>query len=170
MADRVHSALSTLTVEEYDGFGDFLKSEGWESLGWGASRHGFKRNKSVIKVPRTHRDWLQGILYGIKDNILEAYSYRKYRNEPDELGIVYAPCRLLSNYCLMMPYVERVYNNDIPNWAWHLDGQQVGTFKDRVVAYDSSYDIRDELHEALSWLKETFPLANISEIVNDNDY
>ena len=100
--------------------------------------------RSVIKVPREQD--------GFEHNIREAYAYRQYRNRSDIVGIIYAPCRLLSNGCLLMSFVSHVPYDMLPNWAGYIDASQVGKFKGRFVAYDSGCDIQDnDRREALEW-------------------
>jgi hypothetical protein len=79
------------------------------------------------------------------DNKMEARAYKKYRNGPTDTGIYLAPCRLLSNGCLMMMSVEKInyYDQDRPSWADMIDSRQVGKYKDRVVAYDYALDLTE---------------------------
>lgn len=94
----------------------------------------------VVKVPTN--------AWGIRYSIAEAYGYRKFRNESDPNGRIYAPCRLLQSACLMMVYVERIndYYN-LPTWARYIDGSQAGTYKGRIVAYDMSHNTVEEVME-----------------------
>lgn len=115
----------------------------FKQIGEGASRIGFQRDNIVIKVPWNNQ--------GFIDNIIEAYAYRQYRNIANVYGIVFAPCRLLSNACLMMPYVVRMSYDDLPRWAQRIDGAQAGRYKGRVVAYDSAYDLRSLRKHAMEW-------------------
>ena len=88
---------------------------------------------------------------GLVDNIAEAYAYNKYRKSPDVNGIVYAPCRLLRNGCLMMVYVEYSHEPDMPKWIGYIDGCQCGRFNGRAVVYDSGTDLHRERADALRW-------------------
>ena len=120
-----------------------LEDRGFKFVGCGSFRNTYKRGNIVVKVPR-HWD-------GFDDNIGEAYAWRKYRNNPkEEDGIVFAPCRLLPNGCLMMVLVdvEPDYQS-LPQWASHLDGSQAGYYKGRVVAYDAGCDLGLDKNEAL---------------------
>ena len=127
--------------------GKYLESRGWKYLGCGSFRNAYRRKNTVIKVPR---NW-----EGFEDNVTEAYAYRKYRNSPDSDGLIFCPCRLLPNGCLMMPFVDNKggYCNDLPDWAKSLDGWQAGYYKGRVVGYDTGYNIKHENKEAFEWAK-----------------
>lgn len=119
-----------------------LSRRGFAYLGCGSFRRGFRRGNIVIKVPYCHQ--------GFEDNITEAYVYRQFRNNPNEKGFVFAPCRLLPNACLMMPYVSA--RCVMPDWTFNIDNQQCGEYKGRIVAYDSAYNISQTvIGEALSW-------------------
>lgn len=136
-----------LLVKEYDSdyyskVGRSLLERGFTCLGSGSFRTTYGRGKIVIKVPR-HWD-------GFDDNIGEAYAWRKYRNQPSKEGIVFAPCRLLPNGCLMMVLVDVEPDYQaLPRWASMLDGAQAGYYKGRVVAYDSGCDLGTDKSEAL---------------------
>lgn len=120
-----------------------LEKKGFKNVGCGSFRTTFQRGKIVVKVPR-HWD-------GFDDNIGEAHAYRKYRNNPKpEDGIVFAPCRLLPNGCLMMVYVEYVDHEELPDWGQKLDGSQAGEYKGRIVAFDSGCDLGFDKGEALA--------------------
>ncbi len=126
----------------------YLEDNGYYEVGMGYYRKTFADTytpqRSVIKVPR-EKD-------GFEHNIREAYAYRQYRNRADQHGIVYAPCRLLSNGCLLMSFVSHVPYDMLPAWSHWVDASQVGKFKDRFVAYDSGCDIPDnDRLEALEW-------------------
>ena len=117
-----------------------LESVGFTEIGEGCSRRGWRRDNVVVKVPTN--------TWGIKYSIAEAFGYRKFRNESDTLGRVYAPCRLLPSACLMMVYVTTLTDyNELPNWAWNIDGAQAGKYKDRIVAYDMSHNTIDSVME-----------------------
>jgi hypothetical protein len=110
-----------------------LPKQGFKQIGWGSSRYGFQRGNIVVKVPHN-----QG---GYYDNIMEAYAYHLYRKKPDSQGRVFAPCRLLPNGCLMMVFVDRKLRTEMPEWTHIIDGAQCGVFKDRIVVYDSAYNL-----------------------------
>lgn len=132
----------------YDNVERYLRNNGYVNIGMGGYRTAFMNNTgpwhSVIKIPRSQD--------GFDHNIREAYVYRKYRIKPDKHGVMYAPCRLLSNGCLLMSFVNYVSSEYLPSWAYDIDGYQVGKFKDRFVAYDSGCDIShaDKI-SALEW-------------------
>ena len=123
----------------------YLSSTGWMHIGSGSFRAAYRKKNTVIKVPRNTE--------GFQDNLTEAYAYRKYRNNPDGDGIIFAPCRLLRNGCLMMPFVTRAEYDQMPTWAQFLDGAQAGLYKNRIVGYDTGYDIKHERQEAFQWAK-----------------
>lgn len=110
----------------------------------GSFREVYRRNKTVIKVPLN--------VDGVIDNQMEARAYRHYGNKPTSLGIHLAPCRLLENCCLLMPFVTLVkYTKNLPEWVEMVEGDQVGLYKGRLVAYDYALD----LTERYSWEKES---------------
>jgi hypothetical protein len=109
----------------------------------------------VVKVP-TNRN-------GIIDNIVEFKAWKKYGHGPTDLGIYLAPCRLLPNNALMMPFVDAWnYGADRfpPKWAEQLDNYQCGLYrgrvngirdpKGRVVAYDYALNVT----ERYQWERE----------------
>jgi hypothetical protein len=77
------------------------------------------------------------------DNRVEAAAWRKYKSQPTDLGIHLAPCRLLTNGCLMMVTIEKLNAWDHPLWAKKIDGQQVGSYKGKTVAYDYALDVTE---------------------------
>ncbi len=124
---------------------DLLK-RGFKEIGNGSSRVGFRRGNIVVKVPYNSG--------GYRDNIMEAYAYRLYRKNPDSQSRVYAPCRLLPNGCLLMVFVERLERLEMPGWTHIIDGAQCGKYKDRIVCYDSAYNLYydgDMRANALEW-------------------
>jgi len=140
--------------KEYNHFSIHLESIGFEYYGEGCSRKAYCRKNAVIKVPLGE--------FGVIDNLAEARAYRLHRNKPMD-GIVLAPCRLLNNFCLMMPRVDIKSWNElnrlihpvdkIPAWVYRIDGNQVGFYKDKLVAYDYAGDIPWRYGDD-SWLKE----------------
>lgn len=126
-------------------FEEYLKSRGFEYIGCGSFRRGFRRNKIIIKVPRNDD--------GLYDNRVEAAAWHKYKNQPSSQGIILAPCRLLSNGCLMMVRVERKYFTEeaAPSWAKAVEGWQVGTYRGRLVAFDFALDITEREEWELQW-------------------
>lgn len=136
----VQKQFDVIYFKEYQ---SSLLKRNFEKLGNGASRYGYKRGNIVIKVPYNHG--------GFVDNIMEAYVYRQHRNSPDQYGRFFAPCRLLSNACLMMVFIERKSWGDLPDWAQGMDGGQAGEYKGRLVSYDSAFDITNQRMSALEW-------------------
>lgn len=129
-----------------DAMGQFkntLTSSGFYNVGRGSTRRAFLRGKIVIKLPLG--------LDGLVDNGMEWLAWRKYRHNPTPLGLILAPCRLMRNGCLMMPFVDQVNTEDQVPWncvldnEWIVDGVQVGRYKDRVVAYDYAFDLPERI-------------------------
>lgn len=116
-------------------FTDKLYECGFKYMGHGMYRKAYCRGKVVVKVPKGH--------CGLVDNALEVHNWRLFRNKPNEHGIVFAPCRLIDNGCLMMVKVheDRIDRIDLPDWANDIDGKQVGFYRGRLVAYDSACDV-----------------------------
>lgn len=115
-------------------------------MGFGyQARGGFRsvwhRKRIVIKIPQN--------VSGLIDNAIEAKGYSVYKNEPTKDGIVMAPCRLLSNGCLMMAKVDTGHASNV-EWSARVDNGQVGKYKNRYVAYDYALNL-SERHE---WEKE----------------
>ncbi len=133
------------SFDYYRQYEEVLHKAGFYYLGVGAYRTAFRRKNVVVKIPQSY--------LGFLDNIYEAYAYRKYRREPGPNDEIYIPCRLLSNVCIMMPFVKRIQTaNELPEWTRYIDGQQVGMFNGRVVVYDSACDIETkDQYEARKW-------------------
>lgn len=132
-------------------FADFEKhliSKGYIFRQAGSFRRTFvkdtpcKKGKCVIKVPYFSD--------GIIDNMVEAKAYKTYFNNPTSDGIHLAPCRLLPNGCLMMVEVD-LYVNHFPEWSTLIDSDQVGTYKERIVAYDYALDIPERVQWEKDW-------------------
>jgi hypothetical protein len=108
-------------------------------LGAGSFRRVFRRGNIVIKVPKNQD--------GLYDNMIEAYAWKKLRDKPSEHGIVCTPCRLLSNGCLMMVFIDTSDwmlgggEENKPAWSIRIDGRQVGKYKNRWVAFDYALDL-----------------------------
>ncbi len=130
------------TSIRFDSFVQHLINAGFKPAGWGSFRRTYIRGNVVIKVPRNPD--------GVIDNLMEAKAWRKYRSEPTDQGIYLAPCRLLPNGALMMVAIEHLAYDDKPHWSSTIDCNQVGRYKDRVVAYDFALD----LSERHKWEKE----------------
>ena len=138
--------LDEEVVEFYIDFTKSILDAGLERKGRGSFRRAFKRKNSIIKVP-LNAD-------GVVDNLMEAKAYRFYKNNPTSLGIQLAPCRLLPNYSLLMPYAAHLNfdeYNTMPEWVEMVEGDQVGMYRGRVVAYDYALD----LQERYAWEKES---------------
>jgi hypothetical protein len=118
-----------------------LVERGFKYLSEGRYRETYKRGNIVIKIPIND--------LGFGDNVMEAYAYRKFHKEtPNEKEIFFAPCRLLSNGCLMMVYVE-TFGIELPPWTENIDCQQCGSYEGRIVCYDAACDIEWLRSEAL---------------------
>ena len=142
--------FTNYSFSRYNKYEIYLVNNGWQLLDEGSARRTYRRGKMVIKIPMN----LSKDRSGIHGNILEAYAYRKYRNRCDKNGFFFAPCRLLSNGCLMMPFVDRKNfpeRQNIPAWVHNIDGWQCAYYKGRMVAYDSEYNIQHLLKAALKW-------------------
>lgn len=117
---------------------------GFKTVDKGSFRQVYRRNKMVVKVPLKAD--------GVVDNQMEARAYKHYGNKPTSLGIHLAPCRLLTNGCLLMPFVTIVeYRVGMPEWVEMVEGDQVGLYKGRLVAYDYALD----LTERFAWEQES---------------
>lgn len=128
----------TAIYKLYLPFKKHLRASGFRRLNRGSFREVYRRKNVVIKIPIN--------VNGVIDNMMEAKAYRFYKNKPTSLGIVLAPARLLSNYCLMMPYVDQNLSDlegPIPEWVEMVDADQVGIFKKRLVAYDYALDLQE---------------------------
>lgn len=103
-----------------------LLLRGWKYLGSGCQRRVLQRGNVVIKIPYTK--------LGLESNKKEYHIYKS------SIERNYAPCRLLSNNCLLMRFVNPLSMEDpnLPSWAFELnDGPQVGEDKNgRIMAYD----------------------------------
>jgi hypothetical protein len=125
----------------FEPFRKHLESKEFEYLSRGGFRDTFRRKNIVIKIPRK-KD-------GEIDNMVEAAGWRKYKNNPTDLGFHLAPCRILENGCLMMVYASSGMPHE--KWVESLhDGWQIGGYKGRVVVYDYAL----ELSERAQWEEE----------------
>lgn len=128
----------------YKPFVEGIRSSGFRRLNHGCFRTAFRRKNFVIKVPRN--------VDGVVDNMIEARAYKHFGNNPTSLGIYLAPCKLLTNNCLLMPFVAHLGSEDpLPEWAHLVDGSQVGMLHGRIVAYDYALDLK----ERYVWEKES---------------
>jgi hypothetical protein len=131
-------------TEFFLAYEDQLLRQGFDRIGYGSFRRGYSRRHTVIKVPYN--------VQGFNDNISEAYCYKQHRDNPNDKGWVFAPCRLMPNGCLMMPFMKRVDYIDLPPWGHVIDGCQLGHYKGRMVVYDSAYNLTPEIiSNALKW-------------------
>lgn len=141
--------FDTETEQSLAKYKDYLAKNGFERIGYGATRVSFKRKNIVIKVPKSK--------CGFMDNEIEALAYKRYRNNESPDGMFLAPCRLIPNGCLMMKLVDdsnpllRAALNSyasmkelLPKWVFGKDGYQIGMYKDRLVQYDYGHDARKE--------------------------
>lgn len=127
----IHENFSSTDLAMY---AKHIEEHGFKYLDSGASRHTYIRNKVVIKIPNSD--------YGVYDNEAEAKAWRDYRNSPTPNGYQLAPCRLLSNGCLMMVTVDLDFDWRLrPHWARYIDGAQVGLYRGQFVAYDYASDV-----------------------------
>lgn len=132
--------------EYFDSFIDSLELRGWQWIGRGSFRKVYAKDSWVIKVPLG--------MDGRMDNLVEARAWKKYRSNPTSLGFKVAPCRLLSNDCLLMVKMESInrdtYVSPRINNRATVDNDQVGMYKGQLVAYDYALDIP----ERISWEQE----------------
>ena len=132
---------------DYKDFKKYLRDLGFSYLGEGSFRVAFHQEDKVIKVPITSD--------GLIDNMVEARAWKKYRNRPTPGGLYLTPCRLLRNGCLMMMKVKRDELYDRPEWAFKIDGYQVGIYKGRYVAYDYALEIPERFEWEKEWKKHS---------------
>ena len=137
--------LGGFCENEYDEFKNYLEVLGFDQIGCGGFRLVYGRKKIVVKIPR-YRD-------GIIDNRVEAAAWRKYKSRPTDMGVNLAPCRILSNNCLMMVAVNPLsyWAENMPKWAALIDNSQVGAYKGRIVAYDFALDINERIQLETEW-------------------
>lgn len=130
--------------DPYDDFINYLLDIGFEEIDSGSFRMALGRGKVVIKVPTSDE--------GLIDNMVEARGWKVYKSRATRHHhIRLAPCRLLTNGCLMMMKVDSVdHSKTLPLWVSRVEGEQVGLYKGRVVAYDYALD----LVERFGWEKE----------------
>jgi len=142
--------IMKLLIQRYDSlfYGrviDNLLSKGFARLGQGSFRVTFGRGKVVVKVPYNQN--------GFEDNLTEAFNWRKYRDKPNLNGYLFAPCRLLPDATLMMVHVDtKVFHEELPHWTRYIDGQQVGRYKGKLVAYDYACDAGHQLDAKCTYL------------------
>jgi hypothetical protein len=128
----------------YREFESYIIALGFKYIDNGAFRNTFQRGKVVIKIPRNSD--------GINDNRVEAAAWRKYKNKPTDRGILLAPCRLLPNNCLMMATVDtRRDVDEEPPWVNKIEGEQVGEYRGRVVAYDYALNMPERVQWEEEW-------------------
>lgn len=107
-----------------------LTSNNWKYIGSGRHRKVYKKGDVVLKIPVN--------LDGVEANVMERKLYLSRRKEG-----IFAPCRLLSNGCLMMVALSNTldccdYDKNYPSWVQELnDGPQIGIDRNgRLLAYD----------------------------------
>lgn len=135
--------------KEYQPFVNFIISCGFEKVDTGSFRTGYRRRNTFIKVPKSGD--------GVIDNVVEAIAWRKYRNNPTDRYIYLAPCRLLNNYCLMMPAVQ-INCAERPPWFSNLLDRQFGLYRNKYITYDYAFEIteRPEIERDLGVRSEFF--------------
>lgn len=135
-------------TSQYSKFTESIGARKFTYLGAGSFREVYARRNIVIKIPMTTD--------GLNDNIIEARAWKKYKNKPTSMGAYLAPCRLLPNGCLMMVKVNDEFTDeeykklDDLSWTSDIDAQQVGKYKNKIVAYDYALDTK----ERYEWEKE----------------
>lgn len=149
-------SMGGVVPDSLKNFALHLEKCGFHYIDSGDFRHVWTRDKMVVKIPKNGD--------GIIDNLIEARAWRKYRHHQTSLGIYLAPCRLLSNGCLVMRKVSfdfwptgRLDESGVsswkeprPEWAFKIDSVQVGLYRGRFVAYDYALSIA----ERTQWEKE----------------
>jgi hypothetical protein len=129
-----HNNYNLLKKEYADKIKIVMNDKGYKFIGEGRDRIVYKKEKSnyVVKVPIGE--------HGITANQNEADNYkRELKLIKPSKDCLYAKCRLVKSYLLVMEYVEPIsYKHErFPDWGDFIDCGQVGITKDdRVVAYD----------------------------------
>lgn len=121
-------------AETYRPFINLITNCGFVNIHTGSFRIGYQRRNTFIKVPKNGD--------GIIDNVVEAIAWRKYRNNPTNRHIYLAPCRLLNNFCLMMPAVQTKCE-ERPPWFCNLIDNQAGLYHNRYVTYDYALELTE---------------------------
>lgn len=154
--------LLSVEVEElesfYNPFSKLLEDhKGFKYFDFGSFRSVWSNKDYVIKIP-VDKD-------GLLDNLMEAKAWKKYKNNPTNLGIVLAPCRLLSNFALLMPFINTCtyHQKELIEWSDKVDAQQIGMLNGRTVAYDFAHNLTErltwetELGVSESWFRKLGP-------------
>lgn len=143
--DEDEEVGGSISQREFDAMCDSLKDRGFDYVGSGMFRAVYMRGGVVIKVPHNKDGYI--------DNRTEAAAWKKYRNKPTSFGVYVAPCRLLSDGCLMMVSVdsENVDYGSLPAWARQIDCSQVGMYKGNLVAYDFALDVMEREQWEKDW-------------------
>lgn len=146
---------------KYMPFRIHIADKGFTYVECGSFRATYIRKGAVIKVPRNAD--------GEVDNRVEAAAWHKYKNKPTSEGLYLAPCRLLSNGCLLMMTVDlsQDYEQDVggeidtPNWVYEVEGYQVGMYHGKLVAYDYALDMPERIKWEEEWgvESETYTLV-----------
>lgn len=126
-----------------------MKELNFQLIGTGSSRRTYlsPSKKYVLKFPTC--------VWGIDMNVSEHNIWHKFKNNSDQDGTFYAPCRLIGGLVLMMWAVTQSYGDsegdddarfrgfipmptdEMPAWVIELDCCQAGTLSNgKVVAYD----------------------------------
>lgn len=139
--------VPSYNYEALTAYREGLEAIGFEWVGGGDFRSVYGRRGVVVKIPS---DTL-----GLRHNIIEAYAYHKFRRSATPCGVVFAPCKLLPNGCLMMVLVRwpDYGHQKMPTWANYIDHDQVSMYNGRWVAYDASVDVGHDFEiEASEWV------------------
>lgn len=136
--------------ENYVEFINHITKAGFEQIDSGSFRNVFARKNIVIKVPMNSD--------GEIDNRVEAAVWKKYKNNPTDRGIYLAPCRLLPNGCLMMGKCKFDYTEaeiterwSHGHWSSKVEGNQIGKYRNRMVAYDYALNVSERLTLEEAW-------------------
>ena len=138
----------------YRPFSKEIENMGYEYRSNGCFRNVYHRKGYVIKIPKSTD--------GVVDNIMEARAYSLYKNAPTSRGIYLAPCKLLPNLSLLMVFVRAIRDCEYPSWAEEVEGEQIGFYKNRPVAFDYALD----LAERYAWEQESV----LKSIYYDNEW
>ena len=130
-----------------------MRLAGFKLIGQGRHRRTYlsPNKKYVLKFPMCSD--------ALAVNRHEQEIWRAYKNTSQDDGTLYAPCRLIKDFVLMMWAVDSSYGcsfgderafskdmlvrldeTDAPSWVFDIDATQAGYLPDgRLVAYDYGY-------------------------------
>lgn len=125
-----------------------MTDRGFKLIGWGKHRRTYlsPNGRYVLKFPIAYS--------GIRDNMEEHHTWHLYKNSPSNIGVLYAPCRIIDGFVLMMwachntcgwsdgdnhavarGMLKRI--GGAPYWAEYIDCMQVGMLHNgKIVAFD----------------------------------